>query len=219
MSSTLVHNGSDMKPTYKLGKLWQYVNAKNVPLVCGLYTCGRDEVWAKLIKRYDNPHALLEYHFQHVQDLPNHPPESRATLINFTNCVCNSCRVLAMGSLSRTITITETTCCYQYQVRNRPKTQWQPVCGGRNNVRGMARSWSAGIFGLGAGKAGIIMFYLPRLSIWICRRSQQRCTVRTSSRFTPGTSAESYNANRTPSTSPRYPLDSNERMARSSHFS
>ncbi|XP_054087023.1 uncharacterized protein LOC128921967 [Zeugodacus cucurbitae] len=96
MFETLVHNRSDLQPTYKLGKLRQYVKAENVPLVGGLYTGGYEEVWAQLKQRYDNPRALSEHHVQHMLDLPYQPAESRDTLINFVDCVRNSFRALEM---------------------------------------------------------------------------------------------------------------------------
>ncbi|XP_049308697.1 uncharacterized protein LOC125777645 [Bactrocera dorsalis] len=96
MFETLVHNRSDLQPTYKLGKLRQYVKAENVPLVGGLYTGGYEEVWAELKQRYDNPRTLSEHHVQHLLDLPTHPSESRATLLNFVDSVRNSFRALEL---------------------------------------------------------------------------------------------------------------------------
>nr|XP_036224512.1 uncharacterized protein LOC118681971 [Bactrocera oleae] len=96
MFETLVHNRSDLQPTYKLGKLRQYVKAENVPLVGGLYTGGYEEVWAELKQRYDNPRTLSEHHVQYLLDLPTHPPESRATLLNLVDTVRNSFRALEM---------------------------------------------------------------------------------------------------------------------------
>ncbi|XP_039951398.1 uncharacterized protein LOC120768688 [Bactrocera tryoni] len=96
MFETLVHNRNDLQPTYKLGKLRQYVKAEKVPLVGGLYTGGYEEVWAELKQRYDNPRTLSEHHVQHLLDLPTHPSESRATLLNFVDSVRNSFRALEL---------------------------------------------------------------------------------------------------------------------------
>ncbi|XP_036347202.1 uncharacterized protein LOC118756550 [Rhagoletis pomonella] len=96
MFETLVHNRTDLDPTYKLGKLRQYVKSDNVPLIGGLYTGGYEEVWAALRRRFDNPRILSETHVQRLLDLPNQPHESQKVLCHIVDCVRNSFRALAV---------------------------------------------------------------------------------------------------------------------------
>lgn len=99
MFETLVHNRSDLDPTYKLGKLRQYVKAEAVPLVGGLYTGGYQEVWSELTRRYDNPRHLAETHVRRILDLPANPPDTQRTLRDIVDCVRNALRALAVMKL------------------------------------------------------------------------------------------------------------------------
>ncbi|XP_036332823.1 uncharacterized protein LOC118744150 [Rhagoletis pomonella] len=94
MFETLVQNRHGFDPTYKLGKLRQYLKAEKVLLIGGLYTGGHEEVWTELKRRYDNRRTLSETHVQRVLDLPNQPLESCSTLNNILDCVRNSFRAL-----------------------------------------------------------------------------------------------------------------------------
>ncbi|XP_036327395.1 uncharacterized protein LOC118740002 [Rhagoletis pomonella] len=99
MFETMVHQRTDLEPTYKLSKLRQYVKPESVPMVTGFYTGGYEEVWAELKRRYDNPYLLSETHVQRILALPTDPRDTQKVLRDIIDCVRNSFRALSVMGL------------------------------------------------------------------------------------------------------------------------
>ncbi|XP_036346219.1 uncharacterized protein LOC118755494 [Rhagoletis pomonella] len=99
MFETMVHQRTDLDPTYKLSKLRQYVKPESVPMVTGLYTGGYEEVWAELKRRYDNSYLLSQTHVQRILALPTDPRDTQKVLRDIIDCVRNSFRALSVMGL------------------------------------------------------------------------------------------------------------------------
>lgn len=72
----MVHK-SEMDSAFKLARLVQYVDKKEVPMVGGVYTGGYELVWEELKKRYNRPKRLIAAHLKDLMELENDPEESR----------------------------------------------------------------------------------------------------------------------------------------------
>ncbi|XP_017469235.1 PREDICTED: uncharacterized protein LOC108361179 [Rhagoletis zephyria] len=90
---TLVHKSS-YPEAFKLGKLRQSVNSKEVPLIGGVYSGGYEEVWRALKDRYDNKKQLAEIHVTRFLNLKLSTEESAKSLLAIVDTVHESLRAL-----------------------------------------------------------------------------------------------------------------------------